>query len=196
MTKRWWRYRKNKCYPLMTYRVGAVIYLFLNCHAHGLEIMLGMAPFPDSEELAAILAHLRGDVSAFEELGTFIQSHSAVEYGQAVIESAEKIQSVVEMAGGIERFNHVFRECQRENSEDWRILVDWHKWVKIGRPAGGGRGDTWRLVERYHQHPDTLRRRRDRFVLKIADDICLSKMSERLNFEEPEYSHRGFNSTG
>jgi hypothetical protein len=66
----------------------------------------------------------------------------------------------------------VFRQCQRDNSEKWRALVDWHRWVKVGRPAGGGSGDTWRLKQRYHQHTDTLRRWRETLILQIADEIA------------------------
>jgi hypothetical protein len=156
---------------MQTQRVGAVIYLFLGCHSRGLEIMLGKIPFPDVEELSLMLAYLRISGDEFEELGTRVQKSGSILREQSIIESAEIIEKIVRNAGGIERFVEVFKQCQYESSEKWRALVDWYKWVKVGRPAGGGKGDTWKLVDRYHQHPDTLRRWRETLILQIADEI-------------------------
>ena len=170
MPKRW-RPRKVKHFPIQVQKIGAVIYLFLGVHAHGLEIMLGKFPFPSTEELSIMLSWLRGGTSFFEELGVNIQSGGLNFYAQNIVESAEVIEKIIKDAGGIERFNVVFRDCQRESSEKWRALVDWYKWVKVGRPSGGGKGDMWRLVQRYHVSETTLRNWRETLLLQIADQI-------------------------
>ena len=169
---KWERPRKRAYFSLKTQNVGAVIYLFLGCHSRGLEIMLGKDPFPDAGELSVMLSSLRISGEGFEEIGTRVQKGSICLREQKIIEDAEVIQKIVEDAGGIERFIAVFRSCQQENSARWRALADWYRWVKIGRPAGGGRGETWRLAERYHAHPDTLRRQREDLILEIADEIA------------------------
>ena len=166
-----WRPRKVKHFPVQVQEIGAVIYLFLGVHARGLEIMLGEFPFPPTEELSSMLVWLRGSVSSYADLGVNIQTGGLNLYAQHIVESAERIEKIISNAGGIERFNVVFRDCQRKSSTPWRALVDWYKWVKIGRPPRGGKGDMWRLVQRYHVSETTLRNWREKLILQLADDI-------------------------
>ena len=171
MPKRW-RPTKRKFFPVKVQQIGAVIYLFLGCHARGLEIMLGKFPFPDTEELSMMLDWIRGGNPSLDELGIHIQTSGLILREQGIVESAEVIEKIIRDAGGIERFNEVFRDCQRESSNQWRSLVDWYKWVKVGRPPGGGKGDMWRLVQRYHVSETTLRNWREKLILQLADEIC------------------------
>ena len=172
MPKRF-RPTKRKFFPVQVQQIGAVIYLFLGCHARGLEIMLGKFPFPDTEELSMMLDWIRGGGNpSLNELGIQIQTSRLVLREQSIVESAEVIEKIIRGAGGIERFNEVFRDCQRESSAPWRALVDWYKWVKVGRPPCGGRGDMWRLVQRYHVSETTLRNWRETLILQLADEIC------------------------
>jgi hypothetical protein len=86
-------------------------------------------------------------------------------------DAAAAIARIVEDAGGIERFTAVFKRYRDSGSIDYRMLADWLNGVHPGRPGAKTTPRTCGLAKKYGKHPDTLRRRRDALLLKIANEI-------------------------
>ena len=169
--KRKWRMRKNKYYSIETHRLAHVIYLFMACHSRGLEIMLGDAPFPESEDIAAMVVFLRGRSAGIEDLGTRIQSSGGRPYEMTVVENAEEIEKIIANAGGIDRISEVVRDCRNTNIHQWQAMEDWVRNVTPGRPSCGSKPVLPSLSRKYAYHSDTLRRHREVLLLQIADEV-------------------------
>ena len=164
------RTRKKKFQPAEILEIAWVIRMLLDCHALGLEILLGKAAFPSTQELSDMMDYIRGPSAGMEELGTKVQSGGGQPQAQKIIEGAEYIENIVERAGGRERFIAAFRHCASERSEGYRILVDWRK-VETGRPYKGNDPASILLEQKYCAHVSTLRRHRNSLIEQIARQV-------------------------
>lgn len=144
-----------------------LIELFLDRHSGGLHILVGAAPLPNSTELEAMM---RNSVSY--DIGIRVQGGESLAEEQRVVEAVERVYRALALAGGIERINAVFREFKKAAPSDFALLRDHTAMVKPGRPFRlQGRGARI-LADRWHMHPDTLRKARNFIVARLAQRLA------------------------
>lgn len=144
-----------------------LIELFLERHSGGLYILLGTVPLPDSAEIAEMI-HNCSSV----DLGVRVQGGESVPEAQRIVEAVDRVYRAIALAGGIERINKVFCEFKHDAPSDFALLRDHTAHVKLGRPFRTSRYCAATVADRWHMHPDTLRKARNFIIARIAQRLC------------------------
>lgn len=159
--------------PAKARNIEDVISLILDRHVAGLLVLLGDEPWPDTEELYAIVSSMHSK----DELGVRVRGGRQIPKAQMILEHVEWIQNAVRNVGGIGRINEVFRDLKAHSQRNWSILKDSCK-VKRGRPFYCTDFTAKKIAEKYYVHEDTMRRNRNFIVQQVAVEIAYPGLSQ------------------
>jgi len=164
----------KKYYPLNVRALAWVIRLLLGVHSHGIEILHGVHPFPCALELAMIIEFAFDTSSKREAVKADFQAFSIDVNGGSdtfAAEIAAAITKIITDSGGSARIAETFQKASAEGCVDYRITIDTFTYISRYRPSAESAPVMPRLAVKYGKHVDTLRRRRDSFILEIADRV-------------------------
>lgn len=153
------------------HKIADILNLFLEYHPAGLLVFFGDVPFPDTEELAALVSAQYSSADA----GVRIDGGRDLDYAQSVIEKADSIRDLMDKYGGLKAFRRVCRQFESDcnyyektygkTPNMARLLED------LSRRGSARLLTVGDIACRYHVSTNYLYKKRDVAIMQLARDI-------------------------
>jgi len=145
-------------------KLADLIDLILRREPNGLAILLGTVPSPSAEDLYQLVQEPQPD------LGVRVQGGKGTPTAEAIIFSAERLESIINEIGGWSRINRALRTYRDKYPLGWDLLEEHALFVKQGGLFHDGQGGMMAQIAKKHGGVTvrTLRNRRNTILTIIA----------------------------
>ncbi|WP_198469011.1 hypothetical protein [Acetomicrobium sp. S15 = DSM 107314] len=156
-------------------QVADIIEFVVIYHPQGLRILSGEVPPPSSSELADIIAPFQDQSKENERVDLTPLGHAPQE---SLIFKADKIDEILDYAGGWERIVTAAKEYRKSFPQSWAIFVDHVVWIDSMRGHSRLQESQMRnLSIKHNVSESTIRRRRQEVPRAIARAAVLAPVA-------------------